>query len=228
MSALPSAAAALSAEGHDQFIVGFGKSGALGVFTSAEPLLLRRGQAVIVRTPRGVEVGTVLCQATLRQARLLGATSSGELLRTASVDDEAGHEERIAFERHIFEKSRTWAQSTGLAAEILDVDLMFDGAQAIVQFVGSDTDAEKLAHALEQHFTIAIRLENLAVAMPAETHEHGGCDKPDCGRRAGGSCTTCSSGGGGCSSCGAGKTDLREYFSHLRTKMEAAQRIPLT
>src|SRR6516162_2507630 len=88
---------------HDQFIVSFGKIGALGVFTAAQPLMLRRGQAVIVQTSRGVEIGTVLCQATLRQARLLGATSSGALLRLVSVDDEARRDERAEFERRIFE-----------------------------------------------------------------------------------------------------------------------------
>jgi hypothetical protein len=212
---------------HDQFIVSFGKIGALGVFTAAEPLMLRRGQAVIVQTSRGVEIGTVLCQATLRQARLLGATSSGPLLRLVSTEDEARRDERAEFERRIFETSRAWAERDGLALAILDVDLMFDGGQAIVQFVGNDADTENLAQALELHFAMAIRLENLAAPMPEENHEHGGCDKPDCGRTAGGGCTTCST-GGGCSSCSSGnKTDLREYFGHLRTKMETSQRIPL-
>ena len=212
---------------HDQFIVSFGKIGALGVFTAAEPLMLRRGQAVIVQTSRGIEIGTVLCQATLRQVRLLGATSSGLLLRPVTADDEARRDERAEFERRIFETSRAWAERDGLALAILDVDLMFDGAQAIVQFVGNDADAENLAQALEQYFAMAIRLENLAAPMPEQKHEHGGCDKPDCGRTAGGGCTTCST-GGGCSSCNSGKkTDLREYFGHLRTKMETSQRIPL-
>ena len=64
---------------HDQFVVSHGKSGALGVFTAAEPLPLRRGQAVILQTNRGIEMGRVLSPATLRQARILGATSAGTL-----------------------------------------------------------------------------------------------------------------------------------------------------
>jgi hypothetical protein len=66
----------------------------------------------------------------------------------------------------------------------------------------------------------------LAVPAAPDAHEHGGCDKPDCGRTAGGGCTSCSS-GGGCSSCGSSKVDLRPYFSHLRDKMEAKGRIAL-
>ena len=213
---------------HDQFVVSHGKSGVLGVFTAPEPLPLRRGQAVLVQTNRGVEIGAVLCPATLRQARILGATSSGSLVRCLTLGDEATRDGLQAIEQHLFETSRAWAQRAGLDLEILDVDLLFDGVQAIVQFIGKDTDTEKLAQALEPIFKIAIRLENLAAAPPAEESEHGGCDKPDCGRTSdgGGGCSTCST-GGGCSSCGSAKTDLSQYFGHLRTKMETSQRTPL-
>ncbi len=218
------------AASHDQFIVSHGKSGVLGVFTAAEPLALKRGQHAIVKTGRGVELGTVLGPATLRQARLLGATSTGQLLRGADAADEARRADLGLLERQLFDAGRTWVQDAGLALEILDVDVLFDGAQAIVQFVGNDAGAEKFAAALEEQFRLIVRLENPVVPSapePAE-HAHGGCDKPDCGRTAdgGGGCTTCST-GGGCSSCGSSKVDLRPYFSHLREKMEANQRIPL-
>jgi hypothetical protein len=215
---------------HDQFIVSHGKSGVLGVFTAAEALSLRRGQHVILQTGRGVELGTVLGPATLRQARLLGAVSTGQLLRRAADADEARRAGLALLEQQLFDAGRAWVTQAALALEILDVDLLFDGQQALVQFVGKDAGAEKLAQALEEQFRLTVRLENLAVpGVPEpEEHAHGGCDKPDCGRTADGAggCTTCST-GGGCSSCGSGKVDLRPYFGHLRDKMEANQRIPL-
>ena len=223
MSALVPIPPGAAPELHDQFVVSFGKSSALGVFTAAESMHLRRGCAVIVQTDRGVEIGAVLGPASLLQARLLGATSSGVLLRRVNPADETMREKRADLAQQIFDTSRTWAQRDGLSLEILDVDLMFDGSQAIVQFVGDETATEPFVLALETHFKITVRLENLAGAK--EEHDHGGCDKPDCGRQAGGGCSTCSTGGGGCSTCGSGKTDLREYFGHLRTQMES--RIPL-
>ncbi len=210
----------------DQFIVSHGKSGVLGVFTAAEAMPLRRGQRVIVQTGRGIEIGTVLSPATLRQARLLGAVSSGQLLRLANDADEARRGGLALLEQQLFDAARAHAQSASLGLEILDVDLLFDGQQAVVQFVGSDADTENLAHALEERFTLTVRLENLATPAAPQEHDHGGCDKPDCGKTAGGGCTTCSS-GGGCSSCGSSKVDLRPYFSHLRDKMEAKGRISL-
>src|SRR6059036_1305570 len=73
----------------DQFVVSFGKSGALGVFNAPAPLVLRRGDRVVVRTPRGTEMGTVVGAASVRQARLLGAGATGDLLRPLSAADAA-------------------------------------------------------------------------------------------------------------------------------------------
>ena len=218
-----------AAEAHDQYLVSHGKSGIVGVFTCVELLTLPRGAEVIVQTTRGIEIGTVLGPASLKQARLIGATSSGSLVRCIAPDDDAPRAEIRSVEQQIFDTSRAWAMRDALDLEILDVDLLFDGRQAIVQFVGNEVQTEAFALTLEQHFNLAIRFENLAAAHPRDENEHG-CDKPDCGRTAdggGGGCTTCST-GGGCSSCGTTKkVDMREYFGHLRTKMEAKQRIPL-
>jgi hypothetical protein len=207
---------------HDQYVVSHGKSGVVGVFTAEGPLLLQRGCEVIVKTSRGIEIGTVLGPATIRQARLIGANSAGTLFRRASSEDSARREALARTEHRLFEACRA---STGAAAlEVLDVDLLFDGQHAIVQFVGAEADAERLAPALEEQFKLTIRLENLATPAPPAEEEHR-CDKPDCGKDAGG-CTSCST-GGGCSSCGSSKVDMTAYFGHLRTKMETSNRIPL-
>lgn len=213
----------IATDERDQFVVTHGKSGVIGVFTLTEPGSFRRGQRVLVQTTRGLETGTVLGPASVQQARLFGATSSGLLLRSRTEQDEKRRTELAGLEQQIFEFARAAAARDGFGLEILDVDLFFDGQQAIVQFVGNDTDTETLALELEHHFHVTIRLENLVV--PAAPEEQGSkCDKPDCGKEAGG-CTSCST-GGGCSSCGTGKkVDMSEYFGHLRTKM--ANRIPL-
>ncbi|MBI2804931.1 MAG: hypothetical protein HYX68_08120 [Planctomycetes bacterium] len=208
-----------------QFVVSHGRSGALGIFTAVAFQPFRRGQRVLVRTQRGIETGTVLGPANSRQAMLLHTTSDGQLLRSVNADDEALRGRLLLVEQEIFTKSRAWAARDGLDVEVLDVELLFDGSLAIVQFVGPDADAEKLAVTLEQKFELPIRLENLAAPTAHEETNHG-CDKPDCGRGAGGGCSTCST-GGGCSTCGSSKVDLREYFGHLRVKMEEKHRIPL-
>jgi hypothetical protein len=206
---------------NDQFIVSHGKSGVIGVFTLVETTTISRGNRVLVQSSRGVELGTVLGPASLHQARLFGATSTGTLFRTLTNIDQTHIDELKAREQGIFDSAVVASTDDHLDIDILDVDLFFDGKQAIVQFLGSDDGIEKLAHRLEEQLGLTVRFENLAIPAPKEEHK---CDKPDCGRDAGG-CTSCST-GGGCSSCGSSKVDMRDYFGHLRTKME--KRIPLT
>jgi hypothetical protein len=206
----------------DQFVVSFGTSGALGVFNAPAPLVLRRGDRVVLRTPRGVEGGSVLCPATVRQARLLGATGMGELLRPLSAADADRLRAAGRLAQDLYAAARQHA--AGLGVDVLDVEVLLDGGTAIVQYVGGEAHLDGFAQALEARFALAVRLENLALP-PASSEEHGGCDKPDCGRNAGG-CSTCST-GGGCSSCGSAKVDMRDYFAHLRDQMEHRQRRPL-
>src|SRR5262245_60636633 len=87
MSAPLPAPVAIATDECDQFVVSHGKSGVIGVFTLAEPAEIRRGQAVLVKTGRGIEIGEVLSPATVMKARLFGATSSGILVRPLNKDD---------------------------------------------------------------------------------------------------------------------------------------------
>ncbi|MCI0376711.1 MAG: hypothetical protein L0215_03820 [Gemmataceae bacterium] len=213
-------------EGTPEFyVVSHGKSGALGNFAVAEKLAPARGQRVVIQSKRGLELGAVLCPASVRQSRLLGAQSSGTILRLVESEDEAALTRLQALGHQIFDAGRRLAREQSLPLEILDVDMLLDG-QALLQYVGGESDQiDAFADALEQSFALKIRLENLA--LPAPHEEHGGCGKPDCGRtEGGGGCSTCGS-GGGCSSCGSGHVDLRPYFAHLRTKMEEQRRVPL-
>lgn len=215
MSAVPETA--------EQFLVSFGKGGAVGVFNAPAPLVLPRGTSVVVQTARGTEMGAVLCSATVRQARLLGAASFGTLLRCTDAADAERQRSLTALGQAIFDAARAYAHREGFAAEVLDVDPLLDGRQAIVQYVGAAARLDELARALEAEFGVAIRLEDLA--GPAAPEEPLGCGKPDCGKGEGG-CTSCST-GGGCSSCGSSGVDLRPYFAHLREHMEAKDRTPL-
>lgn len=221
MSAPLPAPVAIATDEQDQFVVSHGKNGVIGVFTLTEPMTIARGDRVIVQSARGVEIGAVLGPASIRQARLFGATSTGLLLRSVSPADDARILDLKEREQDFFELARAVAMHDGIEIDILDVDLLFDGMQAIVQFVGDSDKIEAFAQRLEEELHITIRMENLAMPAPHDEHR---CDKPDCGRESGG-CSTCST-GGGCSTCGSSKVDMREYFGHLRAKME--KRIPLT
>src|ERR1700752_3813001 len=70
-----------------EYLVAYGLVGDFGRFRAADSLSCRRGDRVVVRTPRGLELGQVLRDATPRHAHFLPNTTVGPLLRKAGVDD---------------------------------------------------------------------------------------------------------------------------------------------
>jgi cell fate regulator YaaT (PSP1 superfamily) len=204
-----------------EYLVSHGQSGAFGRFAAEMPMPLRRGDRVVVRGSRGLELGTVLCPTSERQQRLLSHVPCGQLLRSATDEDESLARQRQDQGRRLADETRALVRGLAVPLEILDAEILLDGRQAIVQCLAAEqTDLAPLLAPLESQFQVAILLENLAVVPPAaEEQEHAGCGQPGCGRTAGGGCSSCGS-DGGCSSCGSGKVDMRNYFAHLRSKME--------
>ncbi len=209
-----------------EYLVSYGKNGAFGRFAATKDLVLRRGEAAVVHSPRGLELGAILCPATANHARLLASAAAGRILRRATAEDRAAADRGTALALRVFEDSRRLAGELHLPLEILDVEVLLDDKKAVLQYVSAETvDLAPLADRLAQDHDLFLLLENLALpGKDAEEETHGGCGKPDCGRAKGGGCSDC--GSGGCSSCGSGKVDMRIYFAHLRTQMEQ-RRVPL-
>ena len=69
--------------GDCEYLVSHGSGGAVGRFAAASALTCSRGERVVVESPRGLEMGVVLCRSTPRHARLLHGAAVGRLLRHA-------------------------------------------------------------------------------------------------------------------------------------------------
>jgi hypothetical protein len=209
-----------------EYLVSHGKTGVLGRFVASSPEPLLRGDRVVIQSQRGLGFGIVLGAASERQARLLGATPVGKLLRQVDRNDEAAHTEMLRREEDIFAAARRLASLLRVPMDILDVELALDGQHVILQYVsGVGADLSAFLQRLAAEQGVEVWLENLVAPVTAEADDDGGCGKPDCGRSEGGGCSSC--GSGGCSSCGSKSVDLRAYFSHLRGKMQEEKRTPL-
>ncbi len=213
--------------GGGEYLVGYGTSGGVGRFAAEAGCGCRRGDRVVIESRRGLELGVVLCPTGPRHARLLPDPAVGRLVRHATVADEA-EARRLRTRSHaLFDEARRLAAAGGLPFEILDVELLLDGHRAVVQHLSwAECDYISFADSLGRAQGLEILMEDLAVPAAAAEAEHGGCGEPGCGRaNGGGGCSSCGT-GGGCSSCG-GNVDMRDYFAHLRTRMEEKQRTPL-
>ncbi|HEY7424494.1 MAG TPA: PSP1 C-terminal domain-containing protein [Gemmataceae bacterium] len=208
-----------------EYLVSFGLTGEFGRFRAAAPLALRRGERVVVRGSRGVEVACVLREATPRHARFLPNTSVGQLLRRFTPADEQAESHVHGKAQQLFERGRQLAAELELPLELLDVEVLLDGEHAVLHHLrGADADVRPFVSTLSREFALHIVLVDLTRPQEAAHHEeedeHTGCGRPNCGRGADGGCSTCGS-GGGCGTCGSAKPpDMELYFAQLREQME--------
>jgi cell fate regulator YaaT (PSP1 superfamily) len=213
-----------------EYLVSYGSSGDFSRFRAVTRMSLRRGDRVIVRSHQGLELGVVLCPVTPGHARFLSERALGELLRSASPEDEQTAQRMHERGQRLFDDARRLAAELRLPLEIVDVEVLFDGQQAIVQHLRREAcDYRPLVSALSRKHDILIVMHNLVLPAEVAGEEHG-CGRPDCGRtEGGGGCSSCGSGGGCASGCGHAtpKEDVTAYLVGLRRQMEPRARTPL-
>jgi cell fate regulator YaaT (PSP1 superfamily) len=206
---------------HLEYLLSYGCAGDFGRFRAAAPLALRRGEQVVVRSGRGMEVGRVLRPATARHATFLPNTTVGRLLRRLTPADEAAAVRLAARGRELFARGRALVAELGLPMELLDAEVLLDGENAALHVVRfADCDVRDLVSALSREAAAQVHLIDLG-GPAAEEHDEHGCGR--CGSAGG--CGSC--GSGGCGSCGSAQPgEVQAYFAGLREQMERG-RVPL-
>jgi hypothetical protein len=199
-----------------EYLVSFGVAGEFGRFVPVQPVTCRRGDRVLVRTRRGVEPGTVLCQATAGHAALLDGEVAGPLLRVLTDEDESHLLDLEANAQLAFEAARLLTRELSLPLEILDVEAILDPRLLVVHYVGRSTDFRPLVSTLSKRFDALVEMFDLTTLPLADGFEavdhHDGAACPDCGSTTG--CDSC--GPGGCGSCGHG--ELHEDLVQVQWK----------
>lgn len=204
----------------NSYLVQYGRSAFVGRFRAASSFT--RGERVVIRGPRGLELGVVLNEASERFAQTL--EGDGELLRLAPLEDFAAAERNEALGQRILAA----AEDSGLPIGFIDIEVSLDAAAAVLHGLPwSECDASPLFAELSDRFGLAVRLLDLSRtptrADPPDP-EKATCGKPGCGTDAAG-CDSCSTGGCSTGSCSKGQVksaaELTAYFADLRHKMEA-------
>jgi cell fate regulator YaaT (PSP1 superfamily) len=204
------------------YLIQFGRLGFVGRFPSA--LTLARGEKVVVRGPRGVELGEVLIPT---DSRLSGSADmeEGEILRVAAVEDESRTAHLDTRGCELIASATSRGCELGLPLAFVDIEVTLDGTAILHTLSWGECDATGLLDELATESGLAVRLLDLSRG-PREAHTSSGCGKPGCGKESGG-CASCGT-GGGCStgSCSRGSVksseELTAYFADLRRKMEDA------
>jgi len=169
-----------------------GAAGTIGGYVAAEPVRFSRGQRVVVRSPRGLELGEVL-QAASDQAPVRDA--HGQILRAMTTDDELLEARLLRYRARALEHSGAWLAVRGSDLILLDVEQLFDGRTLIFHFLNDEPASDSpILKELAEEFDA-----QLEFAKFAETVEHG-CG-PGCGTEHAPSSGSGASSGSGCGNC---------------------------
>jgi cell fate regulator YaaT (PSP1 superfamily) len=198
-----------------EYLVKHGMLGELGRFRPSEPLACRRGDRVILRTARGVEIGEVLSEASDRLSRMMADGAVGTLLRTADENDRVQAERMLRRASELHDAANRLASEKALPLSVLDAEVLLDGERAALLFVRWQAcDVRPFVSTLSQRFGLQLSGED---ATREEPHSHG------CGDCGSGGC-----GSGGCGTCGSmDANEVQAYFAGLREQMMAHNRVPL-
>jgi hypothetical protein len=205
---------------HGEYLLSYGNAGDFGRFQSAERLSCHRGDALVVRSHRGQEIGRVLRPATEGHSQLLADRFIGQILRPATQGDLDLAERMRRRSLALFEDARRLISELLLPMEVLDGEILLDGRQAILHYLRwADCDPRPLMDPLSERYRLLLTLHDLALpdAEP-EAEEHASCGSGGCGS---GGCGSCSS--GKCSTCVVHKTTTTpEPVALMRDSVAAA------
>lgn len=177
----------------------FLRIGVLGEIHRANSAIpLDRGQRVIVRTPRGVEIAEVVGVSDASRHRPAGGGMASEqpaavsVIRRTTEQDELLIRRLERHKRRAVEECRNALDSAGSKAILLDVDQLFDGGALVMHFLG---DAQEKDHQIAQQ--IAGKYESIIQSRHFAKLLNEGCG-PGCGTSDGKGCS------GSCGSCAVG------------------------
>jgi cell fate regulator YaaT (PSP1 superfamily) len=182
----------------EDYLLSYGRSGEFGCFRSIEPLTLRRGERVVARTPRGLEMAQVMRAAGPGHIRLLQKSLAGEILRIATQSDELSQADRRSQEQELFVDGRSLVARLELPLEILDCEILLDGKSGVLHYLRwSDCDPRQLMELLSDKYQLLVQLQELTQPEKEQIVDVG-CGVEGCGKASGG-CGSCQE--GGCSTC---------------------------
>ena len=165
------------------YVVRYGVTRILGEFTARGFGSLARGAAVIVRSERGHEWGTVLSPATEQTRTYLGtADAHGRVIRIPTAEDEAERDRTILTEKAAFAGCLEEIRERNLQMQLVDVEQVVGGERMIFYYVSEQrVDFRDLVKALAKIFHVRIEMRQIGIRDEAKLlADYGDCGQPVC------------------------------------------------
>ncbi|MEE2937123.1 MAG: regulatory iron-sulfur-containing complex subunit RicT [Planctomycetota bacterium] len=163
-----------------EYVVRFGAMRMLGVMQSKQSY--RYGDEVVVRSSRGTEIGTVLCEATSASLDAISEPVAGRIIRPVAKDDRAQRqhlESQLGIDLKICQRCVDTLQ---LPMELVDVERVLGGERMVVYFLADGrVDFRQLVRDLAKQFQTRIEMRQIGVRDEAKLlADYGDCGQPIC------------------------------------------------
>ncbi len=165
-----------------KYIVRYGTMRMLGVMAARGSDKFRRGDEVIARTGRGLEVGEVLCEANDEATAQVDESTGGQILRLMSADDANEWQHIRGREREEYEFCCRMVAEMQLPMELIDVERVFGGERVVVYYLAEErVDFRELVRRLASELQTRIEMRQIGVRDEAKLlADYGDCGKPVC------------------------------------------------
>ena len=150
--------------------------------TSRNDEQYRRGNEVVVRSDRGVEVGQVLCEATDDALTHLDQPPTGSIVRIVSNEDASNINSIDAERFNKIEICKREISKLSLDMKLIDVETLLGGERIVVFYIADDrVDFRQLVKVLAGEFKTRIEMRQVGVRDEAKLlADYGDCGKPVC------------------------------------------------
>ena len=154
----------------------------LGEFTAPPSLSVRRGDVVVIRTERGLEVGDVLCPSSPQALSVIPDPTRGEIVRLATTDDKSRIAQLEILKRQQFIIAEKLVVDHRLAMQLVDIEHVFGGERLVFYFLAEQrVDFRELVRSMAREFHTRIELRQIGVRDEAKLlADYGDCGKPVC------------------------------------------------
>jgi cell fate regulator YaaT (PSP1 superfamily) len=169
----------------EKYVVRHGAMRHLGEFEPTPPAQYARNARVVVRSPRGLEVGEVLCEATERTHQLLSEPTQGQILRPLTPDDAREWERLQELRKKEYEVCRRFIEQRRLQMDLIEAEHLLGGDRIVFYFVvrppEKRVDFREIVRDLAREFQTRIEMRQVGIRDEAKLlADYGDCGKPVC------------------------------------------------
>jgi cell fate regulator YaaT (PSP1 superfamily) len=164
-----------------KYLIRHGVMRFLGEF-EADAETYARGDEVVVRSDRGLEVGQLLCESSPRAVGLLVEATHGRVLRRLTEDDYRAVERVRELEAEELAACQQFVAQRHLQMELVDVEHLFGGERIVFYFLAEKrVDFRDLVKDLARQYQTRIEMRQIGVRDEAKLlADYGDCGKPVC------------------------------------------------